>query len=83
MDRAYHEASKRHGWGDSPNMRKRWKEFQEHRKRCRTRAAERHKLYMSNHSQWEKEISELPEQERNRQTALEKRKADLLGKLKR
>lgn len=83
MDKEYILMRGKYHFEDTEHNRKRWKLFAAHRKACRAKAAERHKLYVNNRTQWEKDIAELPAQERNRQVALEKRKASLLSKLKR
>lgn len=82
MDRDYFEASKRYRWADGEVMRKRWKMFQEHQKKCRERSSRLHKLHETNRTQWEAELSKLTPAEQNRQRSLEERKAKLLARLK-
>lgn len=63
--------------------RKRWKQFQDHRKRCKAKAAERHKLFRDDREAWNRSIAGLPSKEQARLKQLELKKADLMKKLNR
>lgn len=82
MDKAYFKASKRFGWRDAPAMRKRWKDFQNHRKKIRERNSRLHNLFVNDQNRWNAELSKLTPAEQTRQRTLEKRKMELLKKLK-
>ena len=81
MDKEYILMRGKYHFDDTEHTRKRWKDFQEHRKRCKQRTAKLHELYKTNRTAWEAELSKLTPAEQRRQRRLEESKATLLSKL--
>lgn len=81
----FEEMREKYGFEDSPEMRRRWKVFQEHRKTLKKESARLHKLFISDRRQWESEMrakgkTALEIEEARKK---EQRKTELLNKLHR
>lgn len=79
----YEEMRAKYGFDDSERNRKHWAQFQEHRKRCKARAAERHQLFKNDREAWNRSVAGLPSKEQARLKQLELKKSDLMKKLNR